>query len=72
MRLDFDDIKHLIPWFVFQEYGQLTGNFVRRDDIVCVEERGRIQIWLDESSYRDKDPDKLICDYDASVLRGGR
>lgn len=68
--IDFDEIKHLIPGFVFQEYGQLTGNYVRRDDIVCVEEGGRVQVWLNEAAYTARDPDGLICDYGADALRG--
>ncbi|HQR39799.1 MAG TPA: hypothetical protein PLF26_15535 [Blastocatellia bacterium] len=70
MLIDFDDIRHLIPGFVFNEYGQLTGNFVRREDIVCVEENGRIQVWLDREGFEARDPDRLICDYSAARLRG--
>ena len=70
MIVDFDEIRHLIPPFIFNEYGQLTGNFVRRDEIVCVVENGRVQIWLDRQGYDEQDPDRLICDYDERHLRG--
>lgn len=68
MEIDFDEIRHLIPAFVFNEYGQLTGKFVRRDDIVCVHEDGRVRIWLDRTSYDTRDPDGLIVDYDERRL----
>lgn len=68
MEIDFDDIRHLIPPFVFNEYGQLTGKFVRRDDIVCVHENGRVRIWFDRASYDASDPDGLIVDYDERRL----
>jgi len=64
VEIDFDDIRHLIPPFVFNEYGQLTGNFVRRDDIVCVREGGRIQVWLNRASYHARDTGGLIVNYD--------
>jgi len=68
--ISFDEIKHFIPGYVFNEYGQLTGNYVHYDQIVCVSENGRIQIWLDHESWEAKDPERLICDYDESLLRG--
>jgi hypothetical protein len=70
--ISFDEIKRFIPAYVFNEYGQLTGNYVHYDQIVCVSENGRIQIWLDRESLEAKDPERLICDYDESVLRGLR
>src|SRR5690349_24062087 len=62
--IDFKEIHPYIPGFVFNEYGQLTGNYVHYDKILCVSEKGRIQIWLDRESYDAQDPEKLICDYD--------
>ncbi len=70
MMIDFEQIRHLIPAWVINEYGQLTGNYVRYDEIVCVAENGRIQIWLNQRAYEEKDPDGLICDYDEKTLRG--
>ncbi|HEY2930517.1 MAG TPA: hypothetical protein VGK99_02140 [Acidobacteriota bacterium] len=72
MLIDFKDIRHLIPNYIFNEYGQLTGNYVYYDRIVCVSQEGRIQIWLDREAFDNKDADKLICDYDEEVLRGLR
>ncbi|HWP41708.1 MAG TPA: hypothetical protein VNO14_00635 [Blastocatellia bacterium] len=69
MIIDFETIRHLIPGYIFNEYGQLTGNYVHYDQIVCVSEEGRIRIWLNEEAFRSQDPDLLICDYDESVLR---
>jgi hypothetical protein len=68
--IDFKEIQPYIPGFVFNEYGQLTGNYVHYDKILCVSEKGRIQIWLDRESYDAQDLEKLICDYDEQVLRG--
>jgi hypothetical protein len=70
MLIDFEEIKHLIPGYVFNEYGQLTGNYVHYDQIVCVLENGRIQIWLDRKALAEGDTEKLICDYDEQTLRG--
>src|SRR5262249_37162719 len=70
MIIDFKEIRHLIPWFVFNEYGQLTGNYVHSDRIVCVAENERIKIWLDKDAYEAQDPERLICDYDERTLRG--
>ncbi|RMG48834.1 MAG: hypothetical protein D6723_14710 [Acidobacteria bacterium] len=70
MIIDFEQIRHLIPIWVINEYGQLTGNYVRYDEIVCVAENGRIQIWLNRQAYEEKDLDGLICDYDEKTLRG--
>jgi len=70
MIIDFKDIRHLIPAYIFNEYGQLTGNYVFFDQIVCVSENGRIQIWLNREAYELKDPERLICDYDEKALRG--
>ncbi len=67
---EFKDIRHLIPWFIFQEYGQLTGNYVYADQIVCLSENGRLKIWLNEEARLARDPERLICDYDENVLRG--
>ena len=68
VEIDFDDIRHLIPPFVFNEYGQLTGNFVRRDEIVCVHEDGRVQVWLNRALYEERDSNGLIVDYDERRL----
>lgn len=70
MRIDFEQIRHLIPNYTFNEYGQLTGNYVFFDQIVCVRENGRIQVWLNEDAYSEKDPERLICDYKESDLSG--
>ena len=74
MIIAFDEIKRLIPAYIFNEYGQLTGNFVHSDRIICESEGGRIRIWLDQDAFESKDPERLICDYDEAVLRelGGR
>ena len=69
MEISFRDIQPLIPGYIFNEYGQLTGNYVRYSDIYCVAENGRIQIWLDKESYAARDPERLICDYDERVIR---
>ncbi|HKV39243.1 MAG TPA: hypothetical protein VJX67_08525 [Blastocatellia bacterium] len=70
MIIDFKEILTLIPGFVFNEYGQLTGNYVRYDEIVCVAEDGRIKIWLNQDAYEANDAERLICDYDEKVIRG--
>lgn len=69
MIIDFKEIQPLIPGFVFNEYGQLTGNYVRFDDIVCVSEKGRIKIWLNQEACDAQDPERLICDYDEKTIR---
>lgn len=69
MKIEFKEIQRFIPGFVFNEYGQLTGNYVKYEDVFCVAEDGRIQIWLDRESYNLKDPDRLICDYEEKVIR---
>ena len=69
MKIDFKDIQPLVPGYLFNEYGQLTGNYVRFADIHCVAENGRIQIWLNKQGYEAADPEKLICDYDEKVVR---
>jgi len=69
LRISFKDIQPLIPGYIFNEYGQLTGNYVRYDDIYCVAEKGRIQIWLNKESFEAQDPERLICDYDEEVFR---
>lgn len=71
MIIDFEDIRRFIPNYIFNEYGQLTGNYVHFDKIVCVAENGRIQIWLNQDALAMKDPERLICDYDEEALRGG-
>ena len=72
MIISFEEIRRLIPSYVFNEYGQLTGNYVHYDQIVCVKENGRIQIWLNRQAYDAKDAEQLICDYDEAVFRGLR
>ena len=69
MIINFKDIQPFIPNYIFNEYGQLTGNYVYYDKIVCVAENGRLQIWLDKEAYDLKDPEKLICDYEEQVIR---
>jgi len=69
LEINFKDIQPLVPGYVFNEYGQLTGHYVRYADIYCVAENGRIQIWLDRDSYESRDPEKLICDYDEKIVR---
>jgi hypothetical protein len=69
MIIEFKDIRNLIPAYIFNEYGQLTGNYVRADEIVCESEDGRIRVWLNQDAYEAKDAERLICDYDEQVLR---
>ena len=69
MIVDFEEIRPLIPGFIFNEYGQLTGHFVHRQDIVCVVEDGRVRIWLNQDAYEKGDLERLICDYDEKELR---
>ena len=70
MIIDFKEIRHLIPAYTFNEYGQLTGNYVHFDQIVCEAEHGRIKIWLNQDAFDSKDPERLICDYSEDDLRG--
>ena len=70
MIVDFSEIRQLIPMYIFNEYGQLTGNYVYGDRIVCEVTDGRVKIWLDREAYEAKDPERLICDYEEEVLRG--
>ncbi|PYP90354.1 MAG: hypothetical protein DMF61_01200 [Blastocatellia bacterium AA13] len=72
MVIGFDEIRHLIPPYIFNEFGQLTGHYVKYEKILCVQEHGRVQIWLDQESYDSKDPERLICDYDEMDLRRAR
>ena len=69
MIIEFKDIKHLIPGYIFNEYGQLTGNYVHAGEIVCESEDGRIRVWLNQDAYESKDAERLICDYDENTLR---
>jgi len=68
--IPFAEIRHLIPSYIFNEYGQLTGNYVHFEKIVCESGGGRIKIWLDQAAFDEKDPERLICDYSESDLRG--
>lgn len=69
MIIAFAEIQHLIPSYIFNEFGQLTGNYVRADQIVCESEAGRIRIWLNQEAFDLKDTERLICDYAESDLR---
>lgn len=69
MILEFKDIRHLIPSYIFNEYGQLTGHYVYGEKIVCESQNGRLKIWLNQEAFEQKDPDQLICDYDEALLR---
>lgn len=69
MIIEFKDIKHLIPGYIFNEYGQLTGNYVHAGEIVCEAADGRIRVWLNQDAYEAKDAERLICDYDENTLR---
>ena len=71
MIIDFKDIRHLIPAYIFNEFGQLTGHYVYADQIVCEREDGRIRIWLNEEALESNDAERLICDYDEHLLQGG-
>ena len=74
MIIGFDEIKRLVPTYIFNEYGQLTGNYVHSNQIVCESDSGRIRIWLNQEGFDSKDPERLICDYDELTLRqlGGK
>jgi hypothetical protein len=69
--IPFAEIRHLIPSYIFNEYGQLTGNYVYFEKIVCESDGGRIRIWLDREAFDQRDSEKLICDYAETDLRGG-
>ena len=70
MIIPFSDIKSLIPGYIFNEFGQLTGYFVHYDQIICEAGGGRIKIWLNQDAFNERDPERLICDYAESDLRG--
>lgn len=70
MIIAFKDIQHLIPGYIFNEFGQLTGHYVYWDKIVCESENGRIRIWLNQEACESKDIERLICDYDEQILKG--
>ena len=72
MIVEFSEIRHLIPMYIFNEYGQLTGNYVYGDQIICEKVDGRVKIWLNREAFDAKDPERLICDYDENTLRGLR
>lgn len=70
MIIPFVEIRRLIPPYIFNEFGQLTGHFVRHDEIICESDDGRIKIWLNQDAYDERDPERLICDYAEGDLRG--
>ena len=70
MIIPFSEIRGLIPAYIFNEFGQLTGYFVRFDQIICEAGDGRIKIWLNQEAFNDQDPERLICDYAERDLRG--
>jgi len=70
MIIDFNEIKHLIPMYIFNEFGQLTGHYVYGDKILCERTDGRIKIWLNWESFEEQDRERLICDYEEDALRG--
>jgi len=70
MIIPFREIRGLIPAYIFNEFGQLTGYFVRFDQIICEAGDGRIKIWLNQEAFNEQDPERLICDYAESDLRG--
>ena len=70
MIIDFNEIRNLIPKYIFNEFGQLTGQYVYADRIVCEREDGRIRIWLNQEAFTQRDPEGLICDYAEADLRG--
>ena len=74
MIIAFDEIRRLVPAYIFNEYGQLTGHYVHASQIVCEADDGRLRIWLNQEAFDSKDPERLICDYDESTLRqlGGK
>jgi hypothetical protein len=66
----FSEIRGLIPAYIFNEFGQLTGYFVHFDQIICESGDGRIKIWLNNDAFSERDSERLICDYAESDLRG--
>ena len=70
MIIPFGEIRSLIPGYIFNEFGQLTGHFVRYDEIICESEEGRIKIWLNQDAFNERDPERLICDYSEHDLKG--
>jgi hypothetical protein len=70
MIVPFSEIRHLIPGYTFNEYGQLTGHYVHADRIICEKIEGRVKVWLDQESFDAKDPERLICDYAEADLLG--
>jgi hypothetical protein len=70
MIIPFGEIRGLIPPYIFNEFGQLTGYFVHHDEIICESGDGRIKIWLNQNAYDEQDPERLICDYAERDLRG--
>jgi hypothetical protein len=70
MIIPFSEIRSLIPGYIFNEFGQLTGHFVRYDEIICESDAGRIRIWLNQEAFNEQDPERLICDYAERDLRG--
>jgi hypothetical protein len=68
--IPFTEIRSLIPGYIFNEFGQLTGHFVRYDEIICESRDGRIKIWLNQDALNERDPERLICDYAEIDLRG--
>ena len=68
MIIAFKEIQHLLPNYIFNEFGQLTGNYVAADQIVCESEKGRLRIWLNQEAFDAKDPERLICDYSEADL----
>ncbi|HSO74069.1 MAG TPA: hypothetical protein VLU47_04465 [Blastocatellia bacterium] len=72
MIIEFQQIRSLIPAYIFNEFGQLTGHFVRADQIVCESGAGRIRIWLNREAFDARDTELLICDYAEADLRGAQ
>ena len=70
MIIEFQQIRGLIPGYIFNEFGQLSGHFVRADEIICESDDGRIRIWLNRAAFETRDPELLICDYAEADLRG--
>jgi hypothetical protein len=68
MIIEFQQIRSLIPGYIFNEFGQLSGHFVRADEIVCESDNGRIRIWLNRDAFEARDPELLICDYSEADL----
>ncbi len=70
MIIPFSEVRSLIPPYIFNEFGQLTGHFVRYDEIICESAEGRIKIWLNQDAFSERDPERLICDYSEYDLKG--